>query len=190
MRVLRALFSCVAVGLRGRIFGPVGRFYEFERACLCLVGYADGVRPYIGYERDVVAAHVHTFVEMLRNQHSFGRGHTVFIGSVLLERRGGERRGGVLFGYAALYLGDGKARGAHLALGLLRLLLAYALAALFELAHRLEGGILALFVLQERGEVPILVGHERLDFALSVNNQAQGDRLHPARREAVLNSVV
>ena len=79
MRVLRALLCYVMVGLCGSVLFAVSVLYEFQRARLSFVGYADGVRSYIGYERDVVAADVHAFVKVLSHEHCFGRGHSEFI---------------------------------------------------------------------------------------------------------------
>ena len=169
VRVLRALFGGVAVGLCGRILFAVSLLYELYGARLRLLRHAHRVRSYIGYERDVVAAHVHAFVEVLRHEHGFWRGHAVFVGGVLLQRRSGEGCGRMLFCYAALYLGDGEWRALYPGFGLVGGLLAYASAALFELAHRPERGVFALGVLQKSDEVPVLFGHERLYLALSVD---------------------
>ena len=79
MRVLRALFGCVKIGLGRHIFRTVIVFYEFESVVLRLFGNAHGVRSYISYKRDMVAADVHTLVKVLRHKHCFGRGHSVFI---------------------------------------------------------------------------------------------------------------
>ena len=138
----------------------------------------------------MVAADVHALVEVLRHEHCFGRGHSVFIRRVLLQRGCGEGRGCVLLGYAALYLCYGKACRPDLCLSLVRLLLFDARAALFELAYRPERRILCICILKHGNKIPVLLGHERLNFALSVHNQTEGDGLHSARGEAVLYSVV
>ena len=138
----------------------------------------------------MVAADVHALIKVLRDEHGFGRGHAVFVGGVLLERRGRERRGRVLFGYSALYFGYGKTRRLNFGLCLIGLLLMDTLAALFQLTHRLEGGIFFLLVLKHSHEVPVLLGHEGLDLALPVYDEAQCYRLHPARRQPVLYAVI
>ena len=147
MRVLRALFGRVDVRLFGRELFAVLRLYEFERVVLRFLGNTDGVRSYISNQRDMVAADVHTLVEVLRHKHCFGRGHAELVRSVLLQRRGSERRGSVLFGNALGNLRNFERGISDRLFDLVGKLLAYAFAAFFVLIGRLERLVFFLRVL-------------------------------------------
>ena len=138
----------------------------------------------------MVSADVHTLVKMLGYEHSFRRRHTEFIRRVLLKRRRRKRRRSVLFGNSLFYFRNRKRTVPDLLFNLIRKFFPDAFAVLLALISSFERRIFSLFVLQYRVEIPILVGNERLNFAFPVHNQPQRNRLNPARRKPVLDTVI
>ena len=96
VRVLRALFCFIEVGLGGHIFFAELFGDEGARRRLRFRRNAHGVGTDIGDEGDMALfGGVHALVQVLRHLHDLGRGHAEFIGSVLLQGRRGEGRGRV-----------------------------------------------------------------------------------------------
>ena len=192
VRILRVLFGLVEVRLFGDVLLAEAPGDIVARLRLRLRGDAHRVGTDIGDERDMPFLFgVHALVQVLRHEHDFGRGHAELIRRVLLQCGRGERRGRVRFGDALFDFGNDVRLavqfGAH-RLVLLGVLGLEFFARLFG-EERLERGIFLGFILQLRRQVPVLLGHERLNFALPVHDEAQGDRLHAARRKPRMDAL-
>ena len=140
------------------------------------------------------AIHLHTigphigdrarFVETLRGAHRLAGRESQLARGLLLHGRGGERRRRIALQRLFLDFLNGETPSFHGSLGFLSNAL-MAEAELFELfalilhQPRIE---LRRIMLQLGKDGPVLVGLESLNLALALNDQAQRDGLHPARR--------
>ena len=186
VRVLRALFGGVEIGLFGNVLLAVLFRDKFARPLLGLRGNADGVGTDIRDEGDVALLFgVDALVQVLGDEHDVRRGHAEFVGRVLLQRGRGKGRGSVRSGdrlfdvlHDVRVLRQFRAHALVFLRGGGKVLFAVLFA-----EKRLERGVLLGFVLQFGVDVPVLFGDEGADLALPVHDEAQGDRLHAARRK-------
>ena len=193
VRVLRALFGGVEIGLCGEIFLAVIRLDILPCRRLCVRRDARGVGTDIGDERDVAKPlYVDTLIEVLRHEHGLGRGHAEFVGSVLLQRARGERRGRVGFCDRLFDGCDGvSARRQRGERGVRLLLVAdLALFALVFFQRRLEGRELFRLVLQFDVYRPIFFRSERLNLPFALDDEPERDGLHAPRRKTVADLIV
>ena len=107
VRVLRALFRRVKIGLFGRVLRAVDRADTAQRVRLRLRGNTHGVRSHIGDEGDMVAAfRFDALVQMLREAHRFGGSESQLVRRVLLHGASGERRGRVRLRHRFFHFGN------------------------------------------------------------------------------------
>ena len=145
--------------------------------------HVDAVGPHVGDKTHRLAADLDTLVELLRGAHGLGGSEAELARGLLLERRGGEGRGGVALGGLRLHAADLERGEFEVALersGVLAVADVETLDALAvgtdetRLEHR------ALLGHQGRDQRPVFAGLERLDFALALADEAQGHGLDAA----------
>ena len=191
MRFLRALGPRLVDGRFGR---------QKFRAILCgdkapglvlrLWRDVGAIGAHVGDEtHHLPVTHVNALVELLRNLHGLARCKTELARGLLLQRAGDVRRG--RFAGALPFLDlrddvDGVFQRLQQRLDVI-LTAQNRLFAANPHQPRLEGlALLASFVMlwsQLGVQRPILFGDEVLDLPFALDDQAQGHRLHPARRE-------
>ncbi len=96
MRLLRALaLRLVRARLGQNVFAAVELLDRHLAVIERLLAEVHGVGTHVGDETHhaLAAAEADAFVELLRNGHRLADGESEFAGALLLERRGGERRG-------------------------------------------------------------------------------------------------
>ena len=142
----------------------------------------------LGRHVDAVGAHIGDvagLVEALRGAHRLARAHAELAAGLLLQRRGHERRIGVAAGRLGLDRLHRKIARGHRLHGKFggRRGGDVELVELPAPEHRQPGPVfLAPRRREHRGDAPVFAGPERLDLHLALDDQAQADRLHAARR--------
>ena len=164
------------------------------------IGDRHRVGPHVGDEPDrALAREVDTFIEALRDLHGPARAEPQLARGLLLQGRGGERRGRRALallaldaehpiGSAAQPLG---VRG-RLALGAEHEALLVGVGgelALGRLDEPCQERLLGLLGRQAHVDAPVLDRVERVDLALALDDQPHGDRLHPPGRQARLHAL-
>ena len=185
------------VGLLGALLGLVGGRGARQvlapepprdpraRLVLRLARHPHGVGAHVGDQADgAFAAELDALVELLGEHHGLLRREVELAARLLLERRGDEGRGGIpspLPARDALDPPGGAVEPGHdlegLGLGGQARLLTLDLTE----GGREVGRVLAL---EPRMQRPVLGGHEGLDLALALRDQAHGHRLDAPGREA------
>ena len=153
------------------------------------VRHAHRVGPHIGDEADrAVLAHIPALVQVLRRPHGAPRAEAELLGGLLLQRAGGERCARVLPPVPLLDLGDDERQLPHGVHHGLRVLGRVELR--LVAVHLGERGLERLAVLGQQGlDAPVLLGREGADLALALDDEPEGDGLHPAGGEAGLDAA-
>ena len=168
-----------------------------------------GIRAHVGDQADRPLPEVDALVQLLCDPHRPGGGEPELAHGLLLQGRGGERRGGIavalLFldrgdeqlstvgrleifpGVAGILLFTGPPLEFRPGLGGILLVVEIELLELaVPVAFQFRGEGLAV-LLAVRLEGPVLAGHEFLDLVLALADQPQGRALHPPGRQAGLD---
>ena len=175
LRILGLVLVHARIG--GDIFGAIARLDRVAGGMHRLGRHVDAIGTHIG---DVAR-----LIEALGRAHGLARAHAEFAAGLLLEGRCHEGWGGVAIGGLGFHIGDAeRARryGLHRqpGLGRGRQIEAVKLAAPQMRQPRLE--FLSARCLQHGAHRPVFAAAKGFDFHLAVGDDAQGHRLHPARR--------
>ena len=183
VRVLRAGLGLEAAGRGGIIVLAVAAEDESLRGGERLLADAQRVGTHIGDQaHGALAGDVHALVELLGDRHGAARGHVELAAGLLLERGGGERRGGRALLVRALDALDREHRALRVGDDRVDLLAGGGLELLAVFAVIVRGeGLMARLVEELRVERPVFLGLEALDLLFALVHHARGDGLHTAR---------
>src|SRR5437773_5530843 len=149
------------------------------------LGHVQGVGPHIGDESDRHLAERDALVELLREDHRALHREAELARRVLLKRRRGERRRGVPRALVLLEALDDVLRVRERRPMLVGRLAGVDVELVALVLDHLGGERLTGVVRQERVDAPVLLGLERLDLALAVDDEPQRDRLDAAGGQPV-----
>ena len=158
--------------------------YEVLCAVQSFLRQAQGVGSHIGNQtHSAFPGNVNAFIELLGNGHSTARSHIELTGSLLLESRGNEGRGGAALLLGALNRRNSKLLPCNICKDLVDLIFAVELPLLAVAvipSHKATGLVHAT---QIGIQGPVFLGNKGLDLSLPFHHQTGGYRLHTARRQ-------
>ena len=186
MRVLRIGLRLVVDRLLGQVVGPELLADELAHVGQRLIGDARRVGSHVGDEADgALTRQLDTLVELLRDHHRLLDGEA----RRLLQLAGDERRDRALLPLFRRHRRDGPGRLLQVVEDRVRLGLVADLDVRAVALEQLRVELRRHRPGEPRGEVPVLLGDERSDLALAIDDDLERDRLHPAGAQAAADLV-